>query len=522
MVIQRALVSVFDKRGLESFAKGLSGLGIEIVSSGGTAKALSKAGIKVTEVSELTDFPEMMEGRVKTLHPKIHGGILADRSKKAHLTEAKKNKIELIDLVVVNLYPFEQVTEKENVSLEEAIENIDIGGPTLVRSAAKNYASVGVVVNPDDYDKVLEELKENKELSEETRKNLALTAFEHIAHYDVIIENWLRKKFGNGNVYPEYLNLSFRKIQDMRYGENHHQSAAFYLDNHKKDPCIGTAEYHQDQGKSLSYNNILDANSALELVREFANPTVVIVKHNNPCGVASDNSLMEAYKKALAVDSEAAFGGVIATNRELDEKLAELIVTRFYEVIIAPSFSEKAVEVFSKKKNLRLIKTGKFKSGEERTPYKTYRSVVGGLLVQDADTKLLDKDKLKVVTKRKPTEQEMKDLIYAWTICKHVKSNSIIYARGNKAVGIGAGQMKRVDAAKLAAMIAESFGETVKGCAMASDAFFPFRDGIDEAAKRGVTCVIQPGGSIRDAEVIAAADEHGIAMVFTSIRHFRH
>lgn len=523
MVIQRALVSVFDKRGLESFAKELAGLGIEIISSGGTAKAISNAGIKVTEVSELTGFPEMMEGRVKTLHPKIHGGILADRTKKTHLAEAKKNGIELIDLVVVNLYPFEQVTENEKVSLEEAIENIDIGGPTLVRSAAKNYASVGIVVNPDDYGKVLEELKNNKgELSEETRKELALTAFEHIAHYDVVIENWLRKKFGNNGAYPEYLNLSFKKIQDMRYGENHHQSAAFYLDNHKKDPCIGTAKYHQEQGKTLSYNNILDANSALELVREFADPTVVIVKHNNPCGVASDNSLIEAYKKALAVDSEAAFGGVIATNRKMTEDLAELIVTRFYEVIIAPSFSPKAVEIFSKKKNLRLVETGEFKSGVERPKYQTYRSVVGGLLVQDADTKLLDRDKLKTVTKRKPTEQEMKDMIYAWTICKHVKSNSIIYARGNKAVGIGAGQMKRVDAAKLAAMIAESFGETVKGCAMASDAFFPFRDGIDEAAKRGVTCIIQPGGSIRDAEVIAAADEYGMAMLFTGVRHFRH
>lgn len=519
--VQRALVSVFDKDGLEEFAKGLSSLGIEIVSSGGTAKALAKAGITAKEVSEVTGFPEMMEGRVKTLHPKIHGGILADRSKKAHLEEAKKNQIGLIDLVAVNLYPFEKVTGDGKATLEEAIENIDIGGPTLVRSAAKNYKSVAVIVNPKRYGEVLEELKKTGSISEQTRKSLALEAFEHVAHYDTVIEKYLRVAFG-GAKYPEYLNLSFKKIQDLRYGENHHQSAAFYLDDHSKEPCIGTAKYSQEQGKTLSYNNILDANSALELVREFGKPTVVIVKHNNPCGVASDPSLMEAYKKALAVDSEAAFGGVIAANMEMDEKLAELIVTRFYEVIVAPSFTKGALEVFSKKKNLRLIETGKFKSGEERDAMPTYRSVVGGLLVQDADAKLLENEKLKVVTKRKPTEQEMKDMVYAWTICKHVKSNSIIYARENRAVGIGAGQMKRVDAARLAANIAESYGETVKGCAMASDAFFPFRDGIDEAAKRGVTCIIQPGGSIRDAEVIAAADEHGMAMIFTGMRHFRH
>jgi phosphoribosylaminoimidazolecarboxamide formyltransferase/IMP cyclohydrolase len=519
--VQRALVSVFNKDGIEEFSKGLSSLGIEIISSGGTAKALSKAGIKVREVSEVTGFPEMMEGRVKTLHPKIHGGILADRSKKSHLEEATKNQIGLIDLVVVNLYPFEKVTENGNASLEEAIENIDIGGPTLVRSAAKNYKSVAILVNPKRYGNVLDELKKTGSISEQTRESLALEAFEQVAHYDMIIEKYLRAAFG-GAKYPEYLNLSFKKIQDLRYGENHHQTAAFYLDNYTKEPCVGNAKYSQEQGKTLSYNNILDANSALELVREFSKPTVVIVKHNNPCGVASDPLLMEAYKKALSVDSEAAFGGVIASNLEIDEKLAELIITRFYEVIVAPSFSKDAISVFSKKKNLRLVETGKFNSGEEREPTPTYRSVVGGLLVQDADAKILDEEKLKIVTKRKPSEQEMKDMVYAWTICKHVKSNSIIYARENRAVGIGAGQMKRVDAAKLAAMIAESYGETVKGCAMASDAFFPFRDGIDEAAKRGVTCIIQPGGSIRDAEVIAAADEHGMAMIFTGMRHFRH
>lgn len=523
MKIQRALVSVFDKTGIVEFAKELSAMGIEIVSSGGTSRELAKSGIKVREVSEVTGFPEMMDGRVKTLHPKIHGAILADRSKKSHLEEAKKAGVELIDLVVVNLYPFEKVTESGNTSLKEAIENIDIGGPTLVRSAAKNYSSVGVVVNPQRYESVIAELKKEKGgLSEGTRKQLALEAFEHVAHYDVVIEQYLRKAFGgDASKYPQYLNLSFKKIQNMRYGENSHQTAAFYLDNHKRDPCVSSGKCLQ--GKELSFNNILDINSAFELVREFSEPTTVIVKHNNPCGVATDTKLDESYKKALAVDSEAAFGGVIAFNRDVDDAtLAKLICERFYEVIVAPHFSDGARAVFSAKKNLRLIEMGALKLPIKRSSFPDYRSVVGGFLVQDSDTELLDEKNLKVVTKRKPTEQEMKDLFYAWTVCKYVRSNAIIYARDNRAVGIGAGQMKRVDAARLAAMIAESYGDTVNGCAMASDAFFPFRDGIDEAAKRGVACVIQPGGSIKDKEVIAAADEHGMAMVFTGIRHFRH
>jgi len=528
MKIQRALVSVFDKTGIVEFAKELSAMGIEIVSSGGTARELAKSGVKVVEVSDVTGFPEMMDGRVKTLHPKIHGAILADRSKKSHLEEAKKAGVELIDLVVVNLYPFERVTAKEGkdaVSLEEAIENIDIGGPTLVRSAAKNYASVGVVVNPKHYESVITELKKEKGgLSEETRKQLALEAFEHVAHYDVVIEQYLRRVFGNDgstSKYPDYLNLSFKKIQNMRYGENSHQTAAFYLDNHKRDPCVSSGKCLQ--GKELSFNNILDINSAFELVKEFSEPTTVIVKHNNPCGVATDSKLADSYKKALAVDSDAAFGGVIAFNQDVDDAaLAKLICERFYEVIVAPHFSDSARAVFSTKKNLRLIEMGALKLPIKRSSFPDYRSVVGGFLVQDADTELLNEGNLKIVTKRKPTEQEMKGLLYAWTVCKYVRSNAIIYARVNRAVGIGAGQMKRVDAARLAAMIAESHGDTVKGCAMASDAFFPFRDGIDEAAKRGVTCVIQPGGSIKDQEVIAAADAHGMAMVFTGIRHFRH
>jgi phosphoribosylaminoimidazolecarboxamide formyltransferase/IMP cyclohydrolase len=521
MQIKRALVSVFDKTGLEDFARELSALNIEIISSGGTAKALAKAGINVKEVSEVTGFPEMMEGRVKTLHPKVHGGILADRSKKAHMEEAKNNAIGLIDLVVVNLYPFEQVVSKPNVPLEEAIENIDIGGPTLVRSAAKNFASVGVVVNPKRYDAIIAELRQTKgELSEKTRADLALEAFEHVAHYDVVIEQYLRKAFGKVG-YPDYLNVSFKKIQDMRYGENAHQTASFYADPQGiKQPSVATGK--QLQGKELSFNNILDVNSAFELCKEFAEPTVVIVKHNNPCGVASDSNLVSAYKKALAVDSEAAFGGVVAVNRKVEGDLAKLMSERFYEVVVAPEFTAEAKEAFAAKKNLRIMEMGHVTFPIKREAHRRYRSVVGGLLVQDADTELLDEKALKVVTKRKPTDQEMKDLLYAWRIAKHVKSNAIVYARGNQAVGIGAGQMKRVDAAKLAAMIAESFGETVKGSAMASDAFFPFRDGVDEAAKRGVTCIIQPGGSIRDAEVIAAADEKGMAMVFTGMRHFRH
>ncbi|MFH2106260.1 MAG: bifunctional phosphoribosylaminoimidazolecarboxamide formyltransferase/IMP cyclohydrolase [Candidatus Micrarchaeota archaeon] len=513
-----ALISASNKDGIVEFAKGLSELGVKIISSGGTAELLSKNKVPVVEISKVTGFPEMMDGRVKTLHPKIHGGILADRSKKSHLEQAKKQGIELIDLVIVNLYPFEQ-TIRKGVSIEEAIENIDIGGPTLVRSAAKNFKSVGVVCDSANYGIILKELKENKcSLSEQTRKDLALDAFSHVAHYDAVIELYLRKAFGKTD-YPHYLNLTFEKSQDMRYGENPHQSASFYFEFDRQAPSVSSSKCLQ--GRELSYNNILDINSAFELVKEFKDPTVVIVKHNNPCGVASDPDLISAYKKALAVDTDAAFGGVISINKKMDEKLAALIIERFYEVVVAPGFTDKAKEIFTKKSKLRLIEMGEFKT-PKTAPQKTYRSVVGGLLVQDLDNELLDESKLRAVTKRKPTDQEMKDLIYAWTICKHVKSNSIVYARNNQAVGIGAGQMKRIDAAKLAAMIAESYGETVKGCAMASDAFFPFRDGVDAAAKVGVTCVIQPGGSIKDPEVINAANEHNLAMVFTGMRHFRH
>lgn len=514
--IRRALLSVFEKEGIVELAKFLHGQGVEIISSGGTAKALSEAGIAVIEISSLTGFPEMMEGRVKTLHPKIHGGILADRRKKEHVEEAQKLGIGLIDLVVVNLYPFEKVVG-EGKPHDEIIEMIDIGGPTLVRAAAKNYKSVAVVVRPSRYAGIMEEIRKDGKIGEKTREALALEAFEHISHYDIVIEGYLRRAFGLGGDFPEVLNLSLKKLQDLRYGENPHQKAAFYKDPKFFQPCVASAE--QLQGKQLSYNNILDANAAFELVKEFEEPTAVVVKHNNPCGVASHEDIAEAYRIAKSVDPEAAFGGIIAVNREVDGKLAKEVTSTFVEVIIAPSYSKEALAEFKGKKNLRVmeVKNGNVK----RQPYREYRSVVGGLLVQDANVKLFEGEP-RVATKREPTPSERESLYYAWKIAKYVKSNAIVYARGKRAVGIGAGQMKRIDAAKLGAMIAKSFGEDLRGVAMASDAFFPFRDGIDYAASLGVSAIIQPGGSIKDAEVIKAADEHNIAMLFTGIRHFRH
>ncbi|VVC01228.1 Bifunctional purine biosynthesis protein PurH [uncultured archaeon] len=508
-----ALVSVYDKEGVAAFATALEKAGYRILSSGGTAKALKAAGIAVVDVSQFTGSPEMMDGRVKTLHPRIHGGILMDRSNKKHLEEAKKNGIEPIDIVAVNLYPFEQ-TIMGNQKLSEAIENIDIGGPTLVRAAAKNYQHVTIVCDPADYAKVMEDLKKGP-VSEKLRRHLAITAWEHVAHYDAVIEHYFREQWGSVLDYPEYLNLTFRKKQNLRYGENPHQTAAVYHDPHEKNISIVDAK--QYQGKLLSYNNILDLNSAYRLLTQFDEPTVIIVKHNNPCGVASDKDILKAYKIARAVDPEAAFGGVVTINRKVTKQLAEEIINRFIEIVLAPAYDQEAMEVFKKKPNLRVMELPI--SGITQM-YRTYRSVVGGLLVQDADVELYKE--LKVVTKRKPTEAEMKSMLYAWKIAKYVRSNAVIYARENRAVGIGAGQMKRVDAAKIRAMIAAEFGENLKGCAMASDAFFPFRDGIDYAASVGVTAIIQPGGSVRDAEVIAAADEHNIAMVFTGTRHFRH
>jgi len=515
--VRRALISVYEKKDVAEFARSLSGLGIEIISSGGTAKLLESLGLKVIEVSDLTGFPEMMDGRVKTLHPKIHGGILADRSKKEHLEQAEAKGISLIDFVIVNLYPFEKTVNESEDDLDKAIENIDIGGPALVRSAAKNYRSVAVIVNPRQYQSVIDELTKNGSLSDKTRELLALEAWEHIAHYDAVIEQYFRERFG-AQRYPEQLNLTFRKKQDLRYGENPHQGAAFYVDEHFRQHSIANAK--QLQGKELSYNNILDGNAALELMKEFEDvATAVVVKHNNPSGVASNPDILEAFKTARSVDPEAAFGGIFCVNKQVTGELAKEMLKGFVEVVIAPSFTKEALDAFAAKKNVRLLTIENVE--RRREPYTEYRSVCGGLLVQDSDIILHDQ-KFNVVTKRQPTEDEIKAMKYAWKICKYVKSNATIFARADRAVAIGAGQMKRVDATRLAGMIAKGFGASLEGTAMASDAFFPFRDGVDEAARLGATAIIQPGGSIRDKEVIAAADEHNIAMVFTGVRHFRH
>ena len=516
--VKRALISVYDKKNIVELARSLSELGVEILSSGGTARELAKSGIKVTEVSDFTGFPEMMDGRVKTLHPKIHGGILADRSKKEHLEQAKKQGVDLIDMVVVNLYPFEKTITESGEDLEKVIENIDIGGPALVRSAAKNYQSVAVMVNPERYSAVLEGLKKDGKISERMLETLALEAWEHIAHYDAVIENYFRRRL-RGMKYPPYLNLTFRKKQDLRYGENPHQTAAFYIDDHFHQHCITNAK--QLQGKELAYNNILDGNAALELLKEFEDvPTAVVVKHNNPSGVASNKtSVLEAFKVARSVDPEAAFGGIFCVNKEVDGDLAKEMLTGFVEVVIAPSFTGEALEAFKVKKNVRVLIVEEIE--RKREPFIEYRSVVGGLLVQDGNI-LLHDQKFNVVTKRQPSEEEIMAMKYAWKVAKYVKSNATVFARPDRVVAIGAGQMKRVDATRLAGMIAKGFGLPLEGTAMASDAFFPFRDGVDEAAKLGATAVIQPGGSIRDKEVIAAADEHNLAMVFTGVRHFRH
>jgi len=516
MKIRRALISVYDKSGILELARALKELGVEIISSGGTAKYLTDSKIKVIDVSTFTGSPEMMDGRVKTLHPKIHGAILADRNNKKHMAEAKKRGIKLIDIVVVNLYPFEETVQKTS-SLRDIVENIDIGGPALLRAGAKNYRHVAVICRPSRYHDVIEELKKSGGwLAEKTLERLALDTWEHVSHYDVFIEQFFRKTFGYQDEFPEYLNLTFKKKQALRYGENPHQRATVYRDEQFKNPSVLDAK--QLQGKELSYNNILDCNSAFKLIREFDEPTGVIVKHNNPCGVASSDSLLEAFKMAKSVDPEASFGGVVALNRKVDEALAREITSKFVDIVLAPGFDEKALEILRQKKNMRVMDTPGINT--KRLPYRKYRSILGGLLVQDANIRSIDQ--IRVVSKRQPTEKEMRAMLYAWKVVKYVKSNAIVYARENRVVGIGAGQMKRIDAAKLASMIAKDYGESLQNCAMASDAFFPFRDGIDYAAKLGVSAIIQPGGSIRDQDVIKAADEHNMAMVFTGIRHFRH
>ena len=513
MKIRRALISVSNKAGLVDFARGLAEIGIEIVSTGGTAKTLREAGVPVIYISDVTGFPEILDGRVKTLHPNVHGGILAMRTED-HLNQLSQHDITPIDLVVVNLYPFRETIAKPDVTLADAIENIDIGGPTMVRAAAKNHAYVGIVVNPERYDQVLTAIQEQGELSVELRLALAREAFAHTASYDTAIANYLGNVVEEEAFQPEF-NLSLVKAQNLRYGENPHQKAAFYKDPTVQGPCIANAE--QLHGKELSYNNILDANSALELVREFSAPCVVIVKHNNPCGTATSQDLKDAYLKALEADPVSAFGGIVALNRPVDVATAHEMANIFLEAIIAPDFAPEALEILKKKANLRLLKTGDLT--EQTSDALEVRKVNGGLLVQQADRIVLNLDELKVVTERQPSPEELKELIMAMTVVKHVKSNAIVLAKAGQIVGVGAGQMNRVGSARIAY---EQAGDKAKGAALASDAFFPFRDTVDDAAKAGITAIIQPGGSIRDEESIQACNEHGIAMVFTGIRHFRH
>ncbi|HEY9036058.1 MAG TPA: bifunctional phosphoribosylaminoimidazolecarboxamide formyltransferase/IMP cyclohydrolase [Pseudomonadales bacterium] len=520
IAVRRALISVSDKTGIVEFARSLSALGIALLSTGGTFRLLQENQIPVTEVSDHTGFPEMMDGRVKTLHPKIHGGILGRRgTDDAVMAE---HDIAPIDMVIVNLYPFENTIAKPDCSQADAIENIDIGGPTMVRSAAKNHAFVNIVVNANDYAPILEELKNNHGTTGyATRFDLAIKAFEHTAAYDGAIANYFGQRVPGGNEpFPRTFNTQFIKAQDMRYGENPHQRAAFYIERKLTEVSIATAR--QLQGKELSYNNVADTDAALECVKSFVKPACVIVKHANPCGVAvSLDGILTAYNLAHQTDPESAFGGIIAFNRELDAETAKAIIDRqFVEVIIAPKISAAALAITQAKQNVRVLECGEWST----TPAAAfdYKRVNGGLLVQDRDLGMVREADLKIVTRRAPTEAEMHDMIFAWKVAKFVKSNAIVYAKNRQTIGIGAGQMSRVNSARIAAIKAEHAGLAVKDAVMASDAFFPFRDGIDNAAAVGIRCVIQPGGSMRDAETIAAADEHGMAMVFTGMRHFRH
>ncbi len=514
---RRALLSVSDKTGVVDFASGLQRLGVELLSTGGTARLLADSGLQVTEVSAHTGFPEMMAGRVKTLHPTIHGGILGRRGVDEQVMA--EHGIAPIDMVVVNLYPFAQAVADPGCTLENAIENIDIGGPAMVRAAAKNHAGVSIVTDPADYPELLDALRQRGGIERSRRFALAVKAFEHTARYDGMIANYLGAidaDSGEKSAYPQSLSLQFDKAQQMRYGENPHQSAAFYVERDRAEASVASARVLQ--GKMLSYNNVADTDAALECVKQFEAPACVIVKHANPCGVAVGDDLLSAYQRAYATDPESAFGGIIAFNRELDAAAAAAIVERqFAEVIIAPAIAEAAAAVIAAKKNLRLLACGEW---GEAAPRADYKRVTGGLLVQDADLAL--HDELRVVTARQPDEAEMRDLLFAWQVAKFVKSNAIVYAREARTIGVGAGQMSRVNSARIALIKAEQAGLEVPGSVMASDAFFPFRDGIDAAHTAGIGAVIQPGGSMRDDEVIAAADAYGMAMLFTGMRHFRH
>ena len=513
MSIKRALISVSDKSGIAEFAKSLSLLNIEIVSTGGTAKLLQANNIPVTEVSDFTSYPEMMDGRVKTLNPKIHGGILARRGKDEEVM--LNNEIKPIDLVVVNLYPFQETVNNPNASDEEIIENIDIGGPAMLRSSAKNHISVTVVVDTSDYKVVLDEITKNGDTSLATRKSLALKTFEHTAQYDGAIANYLGKM---DDGFSNTMNLQFVKSQAMRYGENPHQSAAFYKEANLLEASVSSS--HQIQGKPLSYNNLADADAALECVRDFEEPSCVIIKHANPCGVATRSNIFDAYQSAYLTDPTSAFGGIIAFNRELDKETAQSIIEKqFVEVIIAPKINDSAKNVLLSKENIRVLECGDLKKAE---PAFDYKKISGGLLIQDKDLITLDSEDMKCVSSNQPSDSQIEDLLFAWKVAKYVKSNAIVYAKNQMTIGIGAGQMSRIYSAKIAGIKAADENLEVNGSVMASDAFFPFRDGIDAAAQAGIKAIIHPGGSMRDDEVIAAANEHNIAMIFTGIRHFKH
>ena len=517
--VRRALISVSDKTGIIEFAESLIAMNVAILSTGGTYKALSDAGLPVTEVSEYTGFPEMMDGRVKTLHPKIHGGLLGRRGTDDAVMA--KHGIDAIDMVVVNLYPFEATVANPNCKLEDAVENIDIGGPTMLRSAAKNHKDVAVVTDPADYERILTEMQAyNGQLTHAIRFDLAIKTFEQTSRYDGAISNYFGKMFSadEADNFPRTYNTQFIKKQTMRYGENPHQNAAFYTEHNPSEASISTAI--QLQGKELSFNNIADTDAALELVKTFSETACVIVKHANPCGVAIGANQFEAYDRAYKTDPTSAFGGIIAFNTELDAQTAQAIVDRqFVEVIIAPSVSAEAVAIVEAKKNVRLLTCGKL--GVQQTAH-DFKRVTGGLLVQDRDLGMVTEADLTVVTEKAPTAAQMKDLMFAWKVAKFVKSNAIVYVKDGMTIGVGAGQMSRVYSAKIAGIKAADEGLVVPGSVMASDAFFPFRDGIDAAAEAGITAVIHPGGSMRDQEVIDAANEHGIAMVFTGMRHFKH
>jgi len=515
---KRAIISVSDKTGVVEFARGLVQLGYEIVSTGGTAKVLTQAGVENIEVSQVTGFPECLDGRVKTLHPMIHAGILAMRDNSSHMAQIKELGVVPIDVVAINLYPFKQTILKDGVTLEEAVENIDIGGPTMIRAAAKNWQDVAVVVDPNDYSKILEHLEQEGALSRELKFQLALKVFEHTATYDALIAHYLRQQCKDAPLFPQQLTCTFEKVQDMRYGENPHQKAAFYREVGRYDNVLSAAK--QLHGKELSFNNINDANGALDTLKEFGSrrPCVVAVKHANPCGVGLGDTLLEAYQNAYDSDPVSIFGGIVALNWEVDAPTAQKMSEIFLEIIIAPSFSAEALEILEKKKNIRLLELPALAQPNPSTML-DMKKVAGGMLVQELDTQLLREEDLKVVTKRAPTPEEMEQLRLAWRVVKHTKSNAIVLVKGNGTVGVGPGQTNRITALELAVKYA---GDRAAGSVMASDAFFPFSDCVELAAKVGITAIIQPGGSVRDEDSIKACDQAGIAMVFTGMRHFKH